>query len=288
MPTMDTKQELFKALGQSHDEARFGEALRRLYRLYKAEKGINAADEDQVVTPNEAHRRMGKWLKEQYYFELFRRTYPLPEGTIRYGDRPDFILEGVRKIGVELTNFFLEDGELPESEQVQSPWREAVVSEARRIYCANGGKRIELSFSFDKAQPIRDQCQLAKKIAKLARSVEGLPTGEISREIFNEIPEISFVYLNPEEYGDARWRVFQTYSGQLMSVTKLQEIVKTKESKLRDYEYCDAYWLLVVVDFINRAQDQEIRIDDFGKIDSTVFEKVIVFRTALGHVFEAR
>ncbi len=51
---------------------------------------------------------------------------------------------------------------------------------------------------------------------------------------------------------------------------------------------CDKYWLVVVVDFIDRAQDQEIRIDGFEKIDSTVFEKVIVYKTLFPHVLEAK
>jgi hypothetical protein len=84
---------------------------------------------------------------ELYYFDMFRRDYRLPEGTIVPGDKPDVILEGKRKIGIEITNFFLENGALPESEQVQQKAREAAVSKAQQVYLANGGKRIELSFA---------------------------------------------------------------------------------------------------------------------------------------------
>lgn len=281
---MNTKQELLKALAESHDMVSADNALMRLYHLFKVEKGINSAD---VVTPREAHRRMGKWLKEQYYFDMFRRDYPLSEGTIEYGDKPDFILHGARKIGIEITNFFLEDGALPESEQVQSRTRKGVVSEAQRIYLANGGKRIRLSFSFDKARPILDRGKLAEKVAELARRVEGLPTGQIWRENFEKIPELSFVYLNATEYDDAKWWLGQGHSGQIMSRDKLLGIVREKESKSKDYRCCDAYWLVVVVDFIDPAQDQEIRIDDFEKIDSPAFEKVLVYKTRFGDVLEA-
>ena len=285
---MDTKQELLRALARSRDEANAEDALMQLFHLFRIEKGINPADADELVTPNEAHRRMGKWLKEQYYFDMLRRDYPLPEGTIVYGDKPDFILQGARKIGIEITNFFLENGALPESEQVQSRARKAVVSEAQRIYITNGGKRIRLWFGFDKAQPIRDRRGLAHKMAELARHVEEMPTGGIWRETFEEIPELSSVYLIAGDYEDAWWRVMQAHEGQVMSVEKLREIVSIKEAQSKAYRQCDAYWLVVVVDFINRAQDQEIRIDGFEKIDSTVFEKVIVYRTACGHVLEAK
>jgi hypothetical protein len=48
------------------------------------------------------------------------------------------------------------------------------------------------------------------------------------------------------------------------------------------------YWLLVVVDFINPAQDQEIQIDGFDKIQTEVFEKIIAYKTLFGHVLEAK
>src|SRR5262245_32722690 len=106
---------------------------------------------------------------ERYYFEMFSRDYPLPIGNIDYGDKPDVILKGERKIGIEITNFFLEDGNLPESEQVQRKARERVVSEAQRIYQEENGKEIELTFGFTNAKAIRDQKKLVKNIVALAK-----------------------------------------------------------------------------------------------------------------------
>jgi hypothetical protein len=219
---------------------------------------------------------------------MFRRDYQLPEGTVIHRDKPDVILEGKRKIGIEITNFFLECGALPESEQVQRKAREAVVSKAQQVYFGNGGKRIEFSFSFDKVSPIRDQGKLAKKIAAVAKNIDGLKTGEISKDVFKDIPELSFIYLNAKDYEDPKWRVIQCYSGQIMSMEKLRTIVSAKEAQSKFYQSCDAYWLVVVVDFFDRAQDQEIQINGFEKITSTVFEKVIVYKTLFGHVLEAK
>ena len=55
-----------------------------------------------------------------------------------------------------------------------------------------------------------------------------------------------------------------------------------------DYQRCDAYWLVVVVDFIDPAQDQEIRVNGFQKITSSVFDKVLVYKTRYHHVLEAK
>jgi len=225
---------------------------------------------------------------EQYYFDMFRKDYQLPEGTIVHGDEPDVILEGSRKIGIEITNFFLENGAQPESEQVQQRAREAAVSKAQRNYLSGGGKRIELSFSFDKAAPIRDQGKLARRIAAVAKNIDGLRTGSIRKDLFKDIPELSSVYLIANEYGDPKWRVVQCYSGQLMSMEKLHAIVSAKENKSKHYKPCDAYWLIIVVDFIDPAQDQEILIDGFRKITSTVFEKVMIYKTHFGQVVKAK
>ncbi|MGO9273758.1 MAG: hypothetical protein ACLQOO_26555 [Terriglobia bacterium] len=71
-----------------------------------------------------------------------------------------------------------------------------------------------------------------------------------------------------------------------MSTARLTEIIKKKEAKARHYTSCAAYWLLVVVDFIDRAQEQEIRLD--GGVDSVsdVFQSIIVYKPYFEHILE--
>lgn len=224
---------------------------------------------------------------EKHYFEMFRTHYALPSGTITYKDAPDVILDGVRKIGIEITNFFLEDGSLSESEQTQNWLHEKVVSSAQQTYLAENGRNFEITFGFNKANPIRNKKALIAKIVQIAKNIEENETGQVRKDVFKAIPELSFVYLNTREYTDTRWNVIQVYDGTIMSMDRLVEIVQSKERRASKYEKCDAYWLLVVVDFMNFAQDQEIRIEGFGKIQSDVFEKVIIYKTIFGHVLEA-
>jgi hypothetical protein len=225
---------------------------------------------------------------ERHYFEMFRKDYPLPQGTITYGDSPDVFLHSDRKIGIEITNFYREKGHLAKSEQAQRKLREKVISLAQCIYRTENGKKIEIIFGFEKANPIRDQKKLVKKIVELTRHIEEWKTGEIRKDIFKEIPELSFVYLNAKEYDDAKWRVIQVYDVPIMSRDRLIDIVRDKEVRSREYRKCDAYWLVVVVDFINSAQDQEIQIEGFEKIQSGIFEKIIVYKTLFGHFLEAK
>jgi hypothetical protein len=56
-----------------------------------------------------------------------------------------------------------------------------------------------------------------------------------------------------------------------MSEVALEAIVREKEAKAAEYNPCDAYWLLVVVDWIDPAQEQEIRIDDRPCVASDLF-----------------
>ena len=284
---MDGKQALLRALAESRDEVNADDVVMRLYDLFKGEKGIT---EEKDVPPRKAVHRMGKWLEEQYYFEMFRRDYLLPKGRIEYRDKPDFILRGEKKIGIEITNFYLEDGRRTDSEQLQRGTRETVVAKAQSIYLDNGGRGITLFFSFDKESPIggkRQQDRLAKRIAKLAEQVYGRQTGKVGADVFDDITELSFVYLIAEDYPNSQWKVQQDYRGSVLSRAKLQKIVRTKESKVRGYERCDAYWLVVVVDFNDPAQDQEIRVDGL-KIDSSVFDKVLVYKTVYRHVLDAK
>jgi hypothetical protein len=102
---------------------------------------------------------------ERHYFEQFQNKYPLPAGRVEYGDKPDVTVTGNRKLGIEITNFYLEEGASTSSEQVQSKWRESAVSRARTLYMQNAGKNVVFKFGVDKAHPIQDVKAVAKEIA---------------------------------------------------------------------------------------------------------------------------
>jgi len=105
---------------------------------------------------------------EKHYFEMFRQVYPFG-GTVAYGDSPDVIIEGEKRIGVEITRFFLEDGKLPASEQVQIKRRERVVLDAQQLYQEENGRSIIIIFGFNNLNPIRDEKKLKSELVSLAR-----------------------------------------------------------------------------------------------------------------------
>ena len=227
---------------------------------------------------------------ECHYFEKFQQHYKLPDGTVEYGDRPDVKIVGLRKIGVEMTSFFLKAGSRFDSEQRQRPLRVKIVNKAQALYRAAGGKNIELTFYFDENTPITP-CRMERipnELAVLAHSRDSWQNGAILPSLFrNTTPELLSIWVNTKEYSNAEWRLIGIHSTKLMSVDGLEAIVREKEVKSSKYKQCDAYWLLVVVDGINAAQAQEIRIDD-PRVTSSVFEKIIIYDPLFGQVVEAK
>jgi hypothetical protein len=226
---------------------------------------------------------------ERHYFERFRKAYSLPTGQLSYGDKPDVTLTGERTIGIEVTRFYLQPGSSLKSKQRQRPLRDAVVEQAQALYRAQGGKAVELHISFDTPIAItpRRTRKLAQELAALAKRIDRRPSGAVERAEFQTIPEVSFVYFNKQEYPDARWNASGVHTPGLMSEKALEAIVRDKEAKSTDYAPRDAYWLLVVAEAMDPAQEQEIRIDGLN-ISSQVFEKIIVYNPLFGHVVEAK
>lgn len=227
---------------------------------------------------------------ERHYFEQFSRTYALPVGHVEYADKPDIRLNGERTIGVEITGFYLRSGQRLDSEQQQRLLRQGVVADAQALYLDAGGRKIELTFNFDIKHPITlaRRKALPKALANWLGQVDSRPSGQIARSLYQaSMPEFSFIHLNATEYEGPVWRIAQPNGVGLMSGSALEDIVRGKETKSAEYAKCDAYWLLVVVDWIDPAQEQEIRVDDI-KISSSIFEKIIVYKPHFEHIVEVQ
>jgi len=227
---------------------------------------------------------------EKYYFEKFCNEKLLPSGEISHQDKPDFVLKlgGVRKIGIEMTCFYLEDGKLSVSEQRQRKLRERIIAEAQQEYQKRNNKKVELSITFNELSNVCRKKLVRELVLLVERLIKENKTKVIRRHEFEKIPEIFFMYLNQKEYKDAKWNAGKVYDGRVMSRDQLIKIIRRKEEASKKYEKCESYWLLVTVDPFDRAQDQEIQIDNFEKIESNIFEKIFVYNTSLGHILVAK
>jgi hypothetical protein len=226
---------------------------------------------------------------ERHYFENFGKFYNLPDGTLEYDDKPDVILSvGGKKIGIEITNFYLQRGESDKSEQRQKPLREAVVTKAYCRHIAEGGESFGLTVEFDVKYPIdpRKVERLARDLASFANLPRKQSSRYIDQKFFqNKAPEIASIQRCEPGFLDTKWRIAQVYSTPLTRKSDIEAIVQKKEGKIAEYKACDAYWLLIVIEGMEAGQDQEIKIEP-PSILSNQFEKVILFHT-FGHVTEA-
>lgn len=220
---------------------------------------------------------------EEFYFKKFQEAYGL-SGDFEISDKPDIRINyNCKKIGIELTSFYLEEGSNIESEQRQSPIRERIVKKAQCLYEKHNGRNIEVTLGFN---TIIDENGLAEKIADwIGRNNKR--QGTVSLSSFSHIPELRFVYINLGPYDDAEWRISQVYSIGNTSPQQLQKIITDKESKFDQYDNdLDETWLLIVIDFINFGMDQEPHNVDYSEISVKKFDKVFMFKTAFDYIFE--
>jgi hypothetical protein len=223
---------------------------------------------------------------EQCYFEQFRRDYELPAGDWHYSDRPDVVIEGAHKIGIEITNLYLEGGDKPESEQVQGRRRIQVLRRAQEMFIAAGGPKTELSIGFNPSFPILETETLANALASLAQQMIGQPTQQVARMRYKHVPQLSFIYHNGREYPDATWRLVQSFNVPLLCIDRLQAVVSDKSAKVSKYQPCDCYWLLVVVDFMDPAQDQHLTWPPGNVLRGSAYGKVFLYKPQFREVIE--
>ncbi len=223
---------------------------------------------------------------ERYYFEQFRSHYPMPEGELEYTDKPDVIIRGSKVIGVEIANLYIDPGGDPASEQRQRDRRQRTLARAQELYLAAGGRYIELSVDFQPDQPILEVEPIARALADLAKGLDGLPSGQVSSTLFKHIPQLRFVYNNARQYTDAQWRSVQCYRLPSLSVERVRKVVKKKNTKVKEYQRCDMYWLLLVVDFMDRAQDQELRWPAEARLGESPFERIFLYKPQFAQVLE--
>jgi len=223
--------------------------------------------------------------------QLFRQASGLV-AIPDYGDKPDVILHLDRKIGVEITNLYVRPGSDDASEQRQRERRTKVVAAAQNHYRQMGERDFELTIQFNAKSPIRSRrmaaltTELADLASRIERHSKRHSKGPIDPEVFGTSPELLTVYLNAREYPDPRWPIAQVYTLDFISPQTLTEILREKEAKTLEYRPCDAYWLLIVVDWVDCAQDQEITVNA-SMLTSQIFERVMLYKPDLNEIVDA-
>ena len=69
---------------------------------------------------------------------------------------------------------------------------------------------------------------------------------------------------------------------------RLKKIIQEKEHKAKEYQSAHAYWLLIVIDYMDRGQEQYILQDQLERIPSNVFEKIFLYKTGYEQIIEVQ
>lgn len=226
---------------------------------------------------------------EQYYFELFVQNYPLPTGSIEYSDKPDVLIKnGDRKLGIEIAHLYKLDGKDIKSEQKQSVIRREVITLAEQIYLSSGGRKLEISFDFDPNFPIKRKSikKAATSLAAIAQEVSSEREGHSSYKAFESMPELRFLYHDGKEYAGSNWRLQQGFDVPTLAITRVKFLIAQKIEKLKSYQQCDTYWLLLIVEFWDPSQDQDISWPEGESIGPTPFERILIYKPAFEQVTE--
>jgi hypothetical protein len=224
---------------------------------------------------------------ERYYFEQFRTLYILPSGEITYCDKPDVIVSGDHTLGVEITSLYIKDGSDCTSEQVQSVRRLEALCKAQVRHREKSGRQIELSVEFDPLHPIFDTESTVSKLVELAFEIEHEPT-TLQGCLTGNAEGLRFVYHTGQEYPDAKWRCSQSFTVSVLDPDRLISIVEEKSKKVVDYKRCDEYWLLIVVDFMNSAQDQELILPTEFYLPKSSFSRILIYKPQFAQVLDVQ
>jgi hypothetical protein len=225
---------------------------------------------------------------EQHYFELFRLRYELPAGRLEYTDKPDVILHGERCLGIEIANLYIADGSDSTSEQVQRRRRKQVLARAQALHREAGGRCIALWVTFNPGHPVQVIEPLAVKLAEIAMRIESSP-GRVDSLTFLHVPELHLLYHSGEEYENAEWQDNPLHAGSILSTERVRAMVAVKSAKALGYnKNCDAYWLLLVVDFMDSAQDQSIEWPEGTMLAKSPFEQIMIYKPQFDEVVQVQ
>lgn len=222
---------------------------------------------------------------ERYYFEQFRKHFALPAGQIEYADKPDIRINGEKLIGIEISRLYIMDGADPSSEQRQQLLRRKVLDRARQMYLSSGGRDIQLHVDFDPERPIISVDEAAVRLAALAHEIDDVPVTLVGENSGNASGLRYVRHDGPGNPGE-QWLNVQVFVTTPLREDRLSAVVFEKALKADDYAPCHEYWLLLVVDFMDPAQDQTLALPPEYLLPSSKFQQVIVYKPQLGQVLQ--
>lgn len=225
-------------------------------------------------------------VEEKSILNRFKSNFSaFPEGEIEQSDQPDFIVDGTRKIGIEITQIFqdqenLEGSILRRTETYQRLLLEDIIDvlrDRKSPICLLDISLNHLNFTtWIKPKTLAKRC--ANEICKNLPKDSDFSNFTLTIQNEGQLPD--FIYdltiwfsssLTDFEYVESSGGV-----GMILTNEKLQFVLNKKEKLLKAYKECDEYWLIIKEG--SSLADYFPTIDVDKSLIQTSFDQVFLIR----------
>lgn len=233
-------------------------------------------------------------LDEDFILQKFRSNYAyFPEGHLRHIDKPDFIIEGLQKIGIEITQVFHDQNEPTGSTiKARNTFHYHISANVlEKLVQTNFPKCIfalylnESKYSRNlNSRQIADLCHLSI----LSKKDQVQKFGFYEFENTGNMPEVieGFSIYTSDQITEISFSISGSMTGESLRTDDIQFILNKKENSKCEFEKCDLYWLVI--------EEGTGEADYFGtcSIESnlleTTFDKVFLQRQRNSELIELK
>ena len=210
----------------------------------------------------------------------FKDAYAsFPEGEIKKSEKPDFIIYGNRKIGIEHSYLFRGDGKDIFSIQRQDQFKNIIVEGASQKIKETSVKQFNVFVSFEEKTKI-EPANIVTLIDFLVEKVVSAKNPTKERQVtigkyYLEPYQDTFSMIQLYDFGDIHplWKRMDVFS--VESIEKngyLEKLIGQKNKK--HYAGCDELWLLITIDYFNPSSQQYIPKDFKVNVKESMFDSI--------------
>lgn len=234
--------------------------------------------------------------EEKSILNRFQVNYSnFPTGTIDPTDKPDFIVYGNQKVGIEITQVFQDQDENGGSFiRTMENYKRVLLSDIVKRLKTESFPKCLVSVSFNlpslsntvKPKIIADKC--VDDILSNFRNKEIIEHFYYTVENENHLPKLVECYslwfdsnLEEIDYVETAGSV-----GKPLTNIEIQYILDKKERAKADFQFCDTYWLIIKEGSFSADYFPSITVD--RSILKSTFDKIFVIRQFQSEIIELK
>jgi hypothetical protein len=234
-----------------------------------------------------------KKLEEYGYLNSLRHFCDdFPEGQIKCGETPDFLIQtGGRRIGIEITKIFLDNGTRKASLQSVEAARDRITSLARNFAIERGTPPVSVTLFFNWTLPLhrKKETSIAGAVAQTVHNNLPSPGENVDLECHygsnqpNEVDEILVNRAYPVTEHKWRWMEYSRIERE--AEEHLQQAINRKIDTLYAcLDKCEECWLLIVANSFRASGNIKPNEESFSYLYGSPFSRTYFFDNGLGRL----